>query len=157
MLQFFLMSACFKVHASQPYVTTGQTSVVAILILFFKLTLLLFQMLAGLLIVSLPRPNLALISLLQSAVSVMIVPRYLMCSTYSIVFPSHLILASLRSCPMVMTSVFFAFICHSNSLEVSFTILSSSYNSSADFAMSAMLSAYLRLLILLPFMLVPNV
>ena len=61
----FLRSACFIVQLSHPYVVTGKTIVLVILILVAKLTCLLLMSLSRLTIAFLPTRSLLFISLLQ--------------------------------------------------------------------------------------------
>ena len=70
--QFFWHSAFFAVQLSHPYMTTGKTIALTRWTFVTKVMSLLFNMLSGLVIASLPRSKLLLISWLQLPSSVIV-------------------------------------------------------------------------------------
>ena len=78
------------VQLSHPYVTTGKTIALSILIFVGKIMSLLFIMLSRVVITFLPRSKCLLISLLQSPSAVILEPKKINCLSVSPLFPIYL-------------------------------------------------------------------
>ena len=84
----FQYSAFFMVRLSHPYMTTGKTIALTIRTFVGKVTSLLFNMLSGFVIISLPKIKRLLISWLQSPSAVILEPKKIKSVTVSILSPS---------------------------------------------------------------------
>ena len=78
------------VQLSHPYMTTGKTIALSILIFVGKIMSLLFIMLSRVVITFLPRSKCLLISLLQSPSAVILEPKKINCLSVSLLFPIYL-------------------------------------------------------------------
>ena len=81
-------SACFTVHLSHPYMTTGKTTALTRRTLVGKLMSLLLNILSRLVITFIPRSKRLLISWLQSPSAVILEPQKIMPHSVSTVSPS---------------------------------------------------------------------
>ena len=147
-----LCSAFFIVQLSHPCMTTGKTTALTRWTFVGKVMSLLFNMLSRSLITFLPRSKCILISWLQSPSAVILEPRKIKSATVSTVSPSicHEVMR-----PDAMILVFWIL-----SFKPTFSLSSSTFikrlfSSSSLSAIRVMSSAYLRLLIFLPAMLIP--
>ena len=145
-------SAFFVVQLSHPYMTTGKTIALTRWTFVGKVMPLLFNMLSRLVIAFLSRSKRLLISWLQSPSAMILKPKKIKSLTVSIVSPSicHEVMG-LDAMILVfwMLSVKPAF-----SLS-SFTFIKRLFSSSSLSAIRVVSSAYLRLLIFLPAILIP--
>ena len=144
-------SAFFVVQLSHPYMTTGKTIALTRWTFVSKVTSLIFNMLSKLVIAFLPRSKHLLISWLQSPSAVILEPPKIKSLTVSIVSPSiyyEVMGPDAMSLDIWMLSFKPAF-----SLS-SFNFIKRLFSSSSLSAIRVVLSAYLRLLIFLPAILI---
>ena len=150
--QFFSIQLFFMVQLSHPYMTTGKTIALTRRKFVGKVISLLFNMLFWLVNAFLPRSKCLLISWLQSPSAVMLEPKNIKSVTVSIVSPSicHEVMG-LNAMILVFWMLSFkpAF-----SLS-SYTFIKRLFRSSSLSAIRVLSSAYLRLLIFLPAILIP--
>ena len=137
---------------SHPYMTTGETIALTRWTFVGKVMSLLFNMLSSLVTAFLPRSKHLLISWLQSPSTVILEPKKIKSVTVSIVSPSI--------CHEVMGSdamiLVFWMLSFKPSFSLSFfTFIKSVFSSSSLSAISLVSSAYLRLLMFLPAILIP--
>ena len=137
---------------SHPYMSTGKTIALTGWTFVCKVMFLLFNMLSRLVITFLPRSKHLLISSLQSPSAVILEPKKIKSLTVSIVSPSI--------CHKVMglDAVIFVFwmLSFKSTFSLSsFTFIKRLFNSSLPSAIMVVSSAYLRLLIFLPAILIP--
>ena len=151
--QFFRCSAFFIVQLSHPYMTTGKTIALTRWTFVGKVMSLLFNMLSSLVIGYLPRSKHLLISWLQSPSAVILKPKKIKFVTVSIVSPSicHEVLGQ-----NAMIFIFWMLTFKPAFSLSSFTFIKRLFTSSFS-AIRVVSSAYLRLLILLPAILIPAV
>ena len=144
-------SPFFIVQLSHPYMTTGKTIALTRQTFVDKVMSLLFNMLSRLVITFLPRSKCLLISRLQSP-SVILEPRKIKSATVSTVFPSisHEVMG-----PDAMILVFWKLSFKPTFWLSSFTFIKRLFSSSSLSAIRVVSSAYLRLLIFLPAVLIP--
>jgi len=151
--QFFSAQLSYVrvVQLSHPYMTTGKTIASTRRIFVDKVMSLLFNMLSRLVITFLPRSKLPLISWLQSPSTVILMPRKIKSETVSTVSPSisHEVMG-----PDAMILVFWMLSFKTFSL-ISFTFVKRLFSSYSLSAIRLVSSAYLRLLIFLPEILIP--
>ena len=164
MLFFFLVFvsiACFYksisssvlcLQLSHPYMTTRKTIALIIQTFVDKVMSLLFNTLSSLVIAFLPRIKCFLISWLQSPFAVMLEPKKIKSVTVSIVSPSiyHWVVG-----PDGMILVFSMLSFKPNFSFSSFTFIKRLFSSSSFYAIKVVSSAYLRILIFLPSILIP--
>ena len=144
---FLQCSAFFTVQLSHPFITTGKTIALTRRTFVGKVMSLLFNMLSMLVITFLPRSKRLLISWLQSPSAVILEPKKIKSDTVS----------------TVSSSISHGTYCHDlRFLNVeptfslsSFTFIKRLLSSSSLSAISVVSSAYLRLLIFLPAILIP--
>ena len=132
--------------------TTGQTIALTILTFVVKVMPLLFNMLSRFVIAFLPRSKCLLISWQQSASAVILGPKKIKSLTVSIVSPTicHEVMgldAMILVFWMLSFKLAFSF--------SSFTFIKTFFGSSSLSAIRVLSSAYLRLLIFLPTILIP--
>ena len=145
-------SAFFMVQFSHPYMTTGKTIALTIQTFVGKVMSLLFNILSRFVIAFLPRSKHLLISWMQSPSAVILEPKKIKSLTISTVSPSI--------CHEVMgmdTAIFIFWMLNFKpafSLS-SFTFIKRLFSSSSLSAIRVVSSAYLRLLIVLPAILIP--
>ena len=151
--QFFCASAFFTVQLSHPYMTTGKTIALTRWTFVGKVMSLLFNMLSRLVITFLPRSKLLLISWLQSPSAVILEPRKIKSATVSTVSPS--ISYEVRG-PDAMILVFWMLSFNPTLSLSSFTFIKRLFSSSSLSAIRMVSSAYLRLLIFLLAILIPD-
>ena len=146
------LSAFFTVQLLQSYMTTGKTIALTRRIFVGKVISLLFNMLSRLVITFLPRSNCLLISWLQSPSAVILEPKKIKSDTVSTVSPSisHEVMG-----PDVMIFVFWMLSFRPTFSLYSFTFIKRLFSSSSLSAIRVVSSAYLRLLIFLPAILIP--
>src|SRR5574340_669733 len=145
-------SAFFIVQLSHPYMTTGKTIALTRRTFVGKVMSLLLNMLSRLVITFLPRSKRLLISWLQSPSAVILEPKKIKSDTVSTVSPSisHEVMG-LDAMILVFSMLSFKpTFSHS-----SFTFLKRLLSSSSLSALRVVSSAYLRLLIFLPAILIP--
>ena len=144
-------SAFFIVQLSHPYMTTGKTISLTRLTFVGKVMSLLFNMLSRLTIAFLPRSKCLLISWLQVSSAVIMEPQKIKSLTISMVSPSicHEVMG-----PDAMLLVFWILSFKPKFSLSSFTFTKRFFSSSSLSAIRVVSSAYLRLLILLPAILV---
>jgi len=149
-------SAFFTVQLSHPYMTTGKTIALTRRTFVGKVMSLLFNMLSRLVITFLPRSKCLLISWLQSPFAVILEPRKIKSATVS---PSicHDVMG-----PDAMILVFWMLSFKPTFSLSSFTFSKRLFSSSVQFssvqslsAIRVVSSAYLKLLIFLPAILIP--
>ena len=145
-------SAFFMVHLSHPYMTTGKTIALTRQNFVSKIMSLLFNMLYRLVIAFLPRSKHLLISRLQSPSAVLLEPKKMKSVTVSIVSQSI--------CHEVMGLDAMIFILLMFSFKPTFSLSSFTFikrliSSSSLSAIRVVSSAYLRLLLFLPAILIP--
>ena len=142
------------VQLSHPYMTTGKTIALTRWTFVSKVMSLLFNMLSRLVIVFLPRSKRLLISWLQSPSAVILEPKKIKSVIVFIVFPSicHEVMR-----PDAMTLVFSMLSFKPTFSLSSFTFIKRLFSSSMPSAIRVVSSAYLRLLIFLPAILIPAV
>ena len=145
-------SAFFIVQLSHPYMTTRKTIALTRWTFVGKVTSLLFNMLSSLVITFLPRSNRLFISWLQSSSAVILEPPKIKPATISTVSPSicHEVMV-----PDAMIFVFWMLSFKSTFSLSSFTFNKRLFCSSSLSAIRVVSSAYLRLLIFLPAILIP--
>jgi len=141
------------VHLSHPYMTTGKTIPLTRWTFVGKVMSLLFNMLSSLAIAFLPRSKHLLILWLQLPSAVILEPKKIKSLTVSIVFPSI--------CHEVMGLDAMIFLFWMLSFKPAFSLSSfifikRLFCSSSLSAISVVSSAYLRLLIFLPAILLPT-
>ena len=144
-------SAFFIVQLSHPYMTSGKTIGLTRWTFVGKVMSLLFNMLSRLVITFLPRGKHRLISWLQSPSAVILEPPKIKSVTVSIVSPSicHEVME-----PDAMILVFWM-LCFKPTFSLfSFTFIKRLFSFSLS-AIRVVSSAYLKLLIFLPAMLIP--
>ena len=145
-----LCSAFFIVQPSHPYMTTGKTVALIRWTFAGKVMSLLFNMLSRLVITFLPRSKHLLIWWLQSPSAVILEPRKIKSATVSTVSPSLPWSDGLDAMILVFWMLRFK---PTFSLS-SFTFIKRFFSSSLS-ATRVVSSAYLRLLIFLPAILIP--
>ena len=147
----FWHSAFFIVQLSHPYVTTGKTIALTRWTFVCKVMSLFFNMLSRLVITFLPRSKHLLISWLQSSSAVILEPKKVKSVTVSTV--------SLSICHEVMGPDAMIFVFWILSFKPAFSLSSFTFIkrlfSSLLSAIRVVSSAYLRLLIFLPAILIP--
>ena len=144
-------SAFFIVQLSHPYMTTGKTIALTIWTFVGKVMSLLFNMLSRLVINFLPRSKRLFILWLQSPSAVILKPPKIKSATVSTVYPS--ICLEVMG-PDAMILVFWMLSFKSTFSLSSFTFIKKLFSSSLS-AVRVVSSAYLRLLIFLPAILIP--
>ena len=147
-------SVFFMVQLSHPCMITGKTIALTRWTFVGKVMSLLINMLSRLVITLLPRSNHPLISWLQSPSAVILEPPKIKYDTISTVSPSisHEVMQ-----PDAMILVFQMLSFKPTFSLSSFTFMKRLFNSSSLSAKRVMSSAYLRLLIFLPAILIPAV
>jgi len=145
-------SAFFILQLSHPYMTMGKTVALTRWTFVGKVMSLLFNMLSRLVIAFLPRSKHLLISWLQSPFVVILEPQKIKSDTVSIISPS--ICYEVRGLD-AMILVFWKLSFKPNVLLSSFTFIKRLFSSSSHSAVRVVLSAYMRLLIFLPAILIP--
>ena len=137
---------------SHPYMTPGKTIAFTIWTFVNKVMSLLFNTLSRFVTVFLPRIKHLLISWLQSPSAVILEPKKIKSATVSIFFPSicHELMG-----PDVMIFVFWMLSFRPDFSLSSFTFIKRLFSSSFLSAIRVLSSAYLRLFILLPAILIP--
>ena len=142
-------SVFFIVQLSHPYMTTGKTIALTRWTFVGILMFLIFNMLSRLVITFLPRSKRLLISWLQSSSAMILEPRKIKSDTLS---PSicHEVMG-----PDAMILVFWMLTFKPTFSLSSFTFIKRLLNSSSLSAIRVVSSAYLRLLIFLPAVLIP--
>ena len=145
-------SAFFMVQHSHPYMTTGKTIALTRQIFVDKVMSLFLNMLSRLVIAFLTRSKHLWISWLQSPSAVMLEPKKRYFVTVSIVSPSicHEVMR-----PGAMILVFWMLSFKPAFSLSSFTFIKKLFSSSSLSAIRVVSSAYLRLLIFLPAILIP--
>ena len=145
-------SAFFIVQLSHPYMTTGKTIASTRWTFVGKVMSLLLNMLSRLVITFLPRSKRLLISWLQSPAAVILEPKKIKSDTVSTVSPSisHEVMG-----PDAMIFVFWMLSFKPIFSLSTFTFIKSRFRSSSLSAIRVVSSAYLRLLIFLPAILIP--
>ena len=148
-----LCSAFFIVQLSHPYMTTGKTIALTRRTFVDKVMSLLLNMLSRLVITFFPRSRRLLISWLQSPSVMILEPRKIKSATISTVSPSicHEVMG-LDAMILVFQMLSFK---ATFSLS-SFTFIKRPFSSSSLSATRVVSSAYLRLLIFLPTILIPT-
>ena len=146
-------SAFFTVQLSHPYVTTGKTIALTRWTFVGKILSLLFNILSRLVISFLPRSKRLLISWLQSPSAVILEPPKIKSATVSTVSPSicHEVMG-----PDTMIFIFWMLSFKPTFSLSSFTFIKRLFSSSSLSAIRVVSSAYLRLLIFLPAILIPT-
>ena len=146
-------SAFFIVYLSHPYMTTGKTIALTTRTFVSKVMSLLFNMLFRLVIAFLPRSKRLLISWLQSPSAVILEPKKRKYLTVSIVAPSicHEVMG-----PDAMIFVFWMLSFKPTFLLSSFTFIKRLFSFCSLSAIRVISSAYLRLLMFLPAILIPG-
>ena len=147
-----LCSAFFTVQLSHPYMTTGKTIALFTQIFVGKVMSLLLNMLSRLVITFLPRNKCLLISWLQSPSAVILGPKKIKSVIVSTVSPSicHEVMG-----PDAMILVFWMLDFQLIFSLSSFAFIKWFCSSSSLSALRVVSSAYLRLLIFLPSILIP--
>ena len=145
-------SAFFTVQLSHPYMITGKIIALTRRTFVGKVMSLLFNMLSRLVITFLPRSKRLLISWLQSPSAVILEPPKIKSDTVSSVSPSisHEVMG-----PDAMILVFWTLSFKPTFPLYSFTSIKRHFSSSSLSAIRVVSSAYLRLLIFLPAILIP--
>ena len=146
-------SAFSTVQLLHPYMTTGKTIALTRWTFVGKVMSLLLNMLSRLFISFLPRSKHLLISWLQSPSTVILEPRKIKSDTVSTMSPSlcHEVMG-----PDAMIFVFYMLTFKPTFALSSFTFIKRLFNSSSRYAIRVVSSAYLRLLIFLPAILIPT-
>ena len=139
------------VQLSHPYMTTGKIIALTKWTFVGKVMSLLFNMLPRLVITFLPRIKRLLISWLQSPSAVILEPHKIKSVTVSIVYPP---ICQKVVGPDAMILVFWMLSFRPNFSLSSFTFINVLFSSSLS-AIRVASSAYLRLLIFLPVILIP--
>ena len=144
--------AFFIVQLSHLYMTTGKTTALTRRTFVGKVMSLLLNMLSRLVITFLPRSKCVLISWLQSTSAVILEPRKIKSDTVSTVSPSifHEVMG-----PDAMIFIFWMLSFKPTFSLSSFTFIKRLLSSSSLSAIRVLSSAYLRLLIFLPAILIP--
>ena len=144
-------SASFTVQLSHPYLTTGKTIALTRRTFVGKVMSLLFNMLSRLVITFLPRSKRLLTSWLQSPSAGILEPRKMKFLTVSTVSPSisHEVMG-----PDAMILVFWMLSFKTTFSLSSFTLIKRLFSFSSLSAIRVVSSAYLRLLIFLPAILI---
>ena len=144
--------AFFIVQLSHPYMTIGKTIALTRRTFVGKVMSLLFNMPSRLIIAFFPRSKHCLISWLQSPSTVILEPKEIKSVTLSIVSPSifHEVMGS-----DAMILVFWMLSFKPTFSLSSFTFIKRLFSSSSLCAIRVVPSAYLRLLIFLPAILIP--
>ena len=144
-------SAFFIVQLSHPYMTTGKTTALTRRTFAGKVMSLLFNRLSKLVITFLPRRKCLLISWLQSPSAVILEPRKIKSDTISTVSPSifHEVMG-----PDAMILIFWMLSFKPTFSLSSFTFIKRLFSSSSLSAVRVVASAYLRLLVFLPAILI---
>src|SRR5574341_1133132 len=144
-------SAFFTAQLSHPYMTTGKTIALTRQTFVGKVMSLLFNMLSRLIITFLPRSKHLLISWLQSPSAVILESQKIKSDTVSTVSPSisHEVMG-----PGAMILVFSMLSFKPTFSLCSFTFIKRLFSSSSLSAIRVVSSAYLRLLIFLPAILI---
>ena len=145
-------SAFFVVQLSHPYMTTGKTIALTRQTFVGKGMSLLFNMLSRLVITFFPRSKRLLISLLQSPSAVILEPPKIKSDTVSTFSPS---ISYEVMGPDAMILVFWMLSFKPTFSLSSFTFIKRLFSSSLLYDIRAVSSAYLRLLIFLPAILIP--
>ena len=147
-----LLHSAFFIVNSHPYMTTGKTIALTRWTFVGKVMSLLLNMLSRLVITSLPRSKLLLISWLQSASAVILEPQKIKSDTVSTVSPfiSHEVMG-----PDAMILLFWMLSFKPTFSLSSFTFIKRIFHSSSLSAIRVVSSAYLRLSIFLPAILIP--
>ena len=145
-------SVFFIVQLSYPYMTTGKIIALTRQTFVGKIISLLFNMLSRLVITFLPRSKCLLISWLKSPFAVILDPRKINSATVCSVLPSicHEVLG-----PDAMIFVFWMLSFKPTFSLSSFIFIKRLFSSSLS-AIKVVSSAYLRLLIFLPAILIPS-
>ena len=146
-------SAFFMVQLSHPYMTAGKTKALTTCTFVGKVMSLLFNMLSRLDIAFLPRSKHLLISWLQSPSAVTLEPKKIKSVTVSIV--SQSICCEVMGPDAVIFMFWMLSFKPAFSLS-SFTFIKRLFSSSSLSALRVVSSAYLRLLIFLPAILIPS-
>src|SRR5574337_911438 len=146
-------SVFFTVQLSHPYMTTGKTIALIRRTFVGKVMSLLLNMLSRLDIIFLPRSKRLLISWLQSPSAVILEPKNIKCDTVSTVSPSisHEVMG-----PDAMIFVFQMLSFKPTFSLSSFTFIKRLFSSSSLLVIRVVSSAYLRLLIFLLAILIPD-
>ena len=145
-------SAFFIVQLSHPYITTGKAKALTRRTFVGEVMSLLFNMLSRLVITFLPRSKRLLISWLQSPSAVNLEPPKIKSVTFSTVSPS---ICQEVMGPDAMIFVFWMLNFKPTFSLSSFTFIRRLFSASLLFAIRVVSSAYLRLLIFLPAILIP--
>ena len=145
-------SAFFTVQLSHPYMTTGKTIVLTRWRFVDKVMYLLFNMISRLVITFLPRSKRLLISWLQSPSAVILEPPKIKSDAVSTVSPS---ISREMMGPDAMIFVFWMLSFKPTFSLYSLTFIKRLVSSSSLFSIRVVSSAYLRLLIFLPEILIP--
>ena len=145
-------SACFIVELSHPYLTHGKTIALIRRTFVGKVMSLLFNMLTRLVITLFPTSRCLLISWLKSPFAVILEPKKAKSVTVSTVSPS--ICHEVRG-PDAMILVFWMLRFTQTFPLSSFTFIKRLFSSSSFSAIRVVSSAYLRLLIFHPIILIP--
>ena len=140
------------VQLSHPYITTGKTKTLTRWTFVGKVMSLLFNMLSRFVLTFLPRSKCLLISWLQSPSAVILEPKKIKSVTVSIVSPS--ICHEVTGPEATILLVFWMLSFKSAFSLPSFTSIKRLFSSSLS-AIRVVSSAYLRLLIFLPAILIP--
>ena len=140
------------IQLSHPYMTTGKTIALTRQSFVDKVMSLLFNMLSRLVITFLPRSKHLLISWLQSPSTVILEPKGIKSLNVSIVSPS--ICYEVMG-PDAMILVFWMLSFKPTFSLSSFTFIKRLFSSSSLSAIRVVSSAYLRLLLFLPAILIP--
>ena len=143
----FRCSAFFTVKLSHPYMTTGKTIALTRWTFVGKIMSLLSNMISRLVMTFLPRSKPLLISWLQSLSAAILEPKKIKSDTVSTVSPSicHEVMG-----PDAMTLVFWILSFKPTFSLSSFTFIKRLFSSSSLSSIRVVSSAYLRLLIFLP-------
>ena len=149
----FQCSTFLIVQLSHPYITTGKTIALTRQTFVGKVMYLLFNMLSNLVITFLPRSKCFSISWLQSPSAVILEPNKIKSVTVSIVSPS--ISHEVMGPDPCMILVFWMLNFKPTYSLSSFTFIKRLFSSSSLSAIRVVSSAYLRLLIFLPAILIP--
>ena len=147
-----LCSAFFIVQLSHPYVTTGKTRALTRWTFVGKVMFLLLNMLSRLVVTFLPRSKRLLISWLQSPSAVILKPPKIRSATVSTVSPS--ICHEMKG-PDAMILVFLMLSFKPIFSLSSFTFIKRLFSFSSLSAIRVVSSAYVKLLIFLPAILIP--
>ena len=144
-------SAFFTIQLSHPYMTTGKTIALTRQIFVGKVMSLLLNMLSRLVITFLSRSKRLLISWLQSPSAVILEPPKIKSATVSIVYPS----ISHKVTGLDAMIFVFWMLSFKPTFSLPFVTFIKRLFSSSLSALRVVSSAYLRLLIFLPAILIP--